>query len=157
MVPAITHLHKRKRIYQKHEPYPHPNKWKRLVDDLAYGAGIIIPIVTIPQAWRIWAYETAAGGFIGYMGNIPDCFFDSVCLCHSPQGKAADFHVHRADYCADSDSGRCLGLRVKILFLLRPFLEKLRNRTAYLVLLAVGAGKFYAVLHDTITTVDIVM
>jgi len=38
----------------KEEPYPHPNKWKRLMDKLIYFAGVLGPIMTIPQLSKIW-------------------------------------------------------------------------------------------------------
>jgi len=58
---GMHHLHKRKRIYVKKEPYPHPNKWKRWVDDTAYVVGVLGPIMTIPQLTRIWIEKNASG------------------------------------------------------------------------------------------------
>ena len=61
MTQAMHHISKRKRIHQKYEKYPHPNKWKRLLDDLVYIAGIILVIMTIPQAYNIWSVRSAIG------------------------------------------------------------------------------------------------
>ena len=58
---GLHHFHRRKRIYINHEPYPHPNKWKRLMDKLIYIVGIIGPIMTIPQILKIWIDKNAAG------------------------------------------------------------------------------------------------
>jgi uncharacterized protein with PQ loop repeat len=58
---GLHHFHRRKRIYQKHEPYPHPNKWKRLMDRLIYVVGILSPIMTIPQILQVWVEKNAAG------------------------------------------------------------------------------------------------
>ena len=58
---GLHHFHKRKRIHQKLEPYPHPNKWKRLVDHLIYVVGIFGPIMTVPQLLKIWVEKNAAG------------------------------------------------------------------------------------------------
>lgn len=58
---GLHHFHRRKRIYINHEPYPHPNKWKRLMDKLIYVVGIIGPIMTIPQILKIWVDKNAAG------------------------------------------------------------------------------------------------
>ena len=58
---GLHHRSKRKRIYQKYEDYPHPNKVKRFVDVVVYIMGIIVPILTIPQAAQIWLNKTAEG------------------------------------------------------------------------------------------------
>ena len=58
---GLHHQQKRKRIYQKYEEYPHPNKFKRVVDKLIYVMGVVVPIFTIPQAAQIWLNKTAEG------------------------------------------------------------------------------------------------
>ena len=59
--PGLHHFHRRKRIYLKHEPYPHPDKWKRLIDKLVYVVGIAGPVMTLPQVTKIWLNKNAAG------------------------------------------------------------------------------------------------
>jgi uncharacterized protein with PQ loop repeat len=54
------HLHKRKRIYKKHEPYPHPNKWKNLLDRIMYPVGLIGPFMMIPQILKIYIEKDAS-------------------------------------------------------------------------------------------------
>ncbi len=61
MVAAIHHLHKRKRIYEKKEPYPHPEPWKRFLDKFICIIGILGPIFTIPQIFKIWVEKNAMG------------------------------------------------------------------------------------------------
>ena len=61
MTHAFHHLHKRKRVYQKQEPYPHPNKLHRIVDHLVYLVALLGPILTIPQVTQIWFNKTAVG------------------------------------------------------------------------------------------------
>jgi len=58
---GLHHFHKRKRIHQKHEPYPHPNKLKRFIDKFIYVVSIIGMVFTIPQITKIWIGKTAAG------------------------------------------------------------------------------------------------
>ena len=58
---GLHHFHTRKRIHQKHEQYPHPNKWKRLMDRLIYLIGIVGPIMTIPQVAEVWLNKNASG------------------------------------------------------------------------------------------------
>ena len=58
---GLHHFHKRKRIYRKHEPYPHPHKWKRFMDKAIYVIGILGPILTIPQIANIWIDKNATG------------------------------------------------------------------------------------------------
>jgi len=55
------HFQIRKRIHQKHEPYPHPKKWKRIVDKMIYIAGFFVLAMTIPQLIKIWIEQNAAG------------------------------------------------------------------------------------------------
>ena len=58
---GLHHFHKRKRIYQKHEPYPHPNKWKKFMDKAIYAVGIFGPVMTLPQIKKIWLDHNASG------------------------------------------------------------------------------------------------
>ena len=58
---GLHHHHVRKRIYQKHEPYPHPVKWKRFIDRVIYLVGLVGPIMTIPQLTKIWIEKNASG------------------------------------------------------------------------------------------------
>ena len=59
--PGLHHFHKRKRIYIYHEPYPNPDKWKRLMDKLVYFVGIAGPLMTIPQVTKVWLGKNTAG------------------------------------------------------------------------------------------------
>ncbi len=58
---GLHHYHLRKRIYQKHEPYPHPNKFKRFYDKFIYVIVILAPIVSIPQLLKVWMEKDASG------------------------------------------------------------------------------------------------
>ena len=57
---GLHHFHIRKRIHQKFEQYPHPDKLKRLMDRLIYGAVFFSPLMTLPQIAEIWWYKNAA-------------------------------------------------------------------------------------------------
>ncbi|MCB9798166.1 hypothetical protein H6758_00390 [Candidatus Nomurabacteria bacterium] len=59
MTDPIHHIHKRKRIHQKHETYPHPNKVKRLLDFSIYAVGILLPFMVSLQAFKIWNEKNA--------------------------------------------------------------------------------------------------
>ncbi len=58
---GMHHLQKRKRVYKKLEPYPHPDKWKRFLDRIIYIAGLIGPLMTLDQIYRIWVQQNASG------------------------------------------------------------------------------------------------
>lgn len=58
---GLHHFYKRKRIHEKHEPYPHPQKFKRIMDKLIYVVGIVGPIFTLPQLFKIWIGKNATG------------------------------------------------------------------------------------------------
>lgn len=47
---GMHHLHLRKRLHVLSTPYPHPDKWKRILDHMAFLIGFIGIIMTIPQA-----------------------------------------------------------------------------------------------------------
>ena len=61
MVEGLHHFHRRKRIHKKHEPYPHPDKWKNFMDKAIYLVGIFGPIMTIPQVMKIWFERDISG------------------------------------------------------------------------------------------------
>lgn len=58
---GLHHFHVRKRIHQRHEKYPHPNKLKRFMDKAIFVIGVIGPVMTIPQVNEIWINHNAAG------------------------------------------------------------------------------------------------
>jgi uncharacterized protein with PQ loop repeat len=53
-MPAVLHKHTRKRVFKNLEPYPHPDKWKNLVDKLIYFVAFFGLVFTIPQITNIW-------------------------------------------------------------------------------------------------------
>lgn len=55
------HLHIRKRIHQKHEKYPNPDRTKNIIDKLVYLAGFFGLAMTIPQITKIWIEQNASG------------------------------------------------------------------------------------------------
>ena len=61
MTEPLHHYHKRKRIHQKHEPYPHPDKYKRFMDRFIYLMGVFGPVMTFPQLIKIWVERNASG------------------------------------------------------------------------------------------------
>jgi len=58
---GMHHLHRRQRIHLNHEPYPHPDKTKRIMDKLVYVVSILAPIMTLPQVIIIWFGKNAQG------------------------------------------------------------------------------------------------
>lgn len=58
---ALHHWHIRKRVHDKYEPYPHPDRVKRFFDKLIYVAAFIGPVMNIPQLLEIWLNKSAAG------------------------------------------------------------------------------------------------
>jgi uncharacterized protein with PQ loop repeat len=67
----LFHLHKRKRIHQKKEKYPHPQPHKRMVDKLVYAVGIVAPFLTAEQSYKIHASQTAEGvSLFAYAGFV---------------------------------------------------------------------------------------
>lgn len=57
----LHHLHVRKRHSHSLEPYPARTQWKRWLDKTVYAAGIIGPIMSLPQIIRIYGTGSADG------------------------------------------------------------------------------------------------
>ncbi|HEY4488454.1 MAG TPA: PQ-loop repeat-containing protein [Candidatus Paceibacterota bacterium] len=59
---VLHHVHLRKRRTRPGlEPFPARSAWKRLLDRVIYAAGIIGPIMTIPQILKIYGEQNASG------------------------------------------------------------------------------------------------
>ena len=58
---GLHHAHARKRVHQKLEPYPHPDKPKKQIDKLIYFVAVLGPLMTLPQVLKIYIYQDAAG------------------------------------------------------------------------------------------------
>jgi uncharacterized protein with PQ loop repeat len=56
----LHHIHKRKRLHQKLEKYPHPQKWIRFLDKFLIIAAIVGPAMTIPQIVKIYSLRDAS-------------------------------------------------------------------------------------------------
>ncbi|MDD4975510.1 MAG: SemiSWEET family transporter [Bacteriovorax sp.] len=58
---GLHHYHIRKRIYQKHEPFPHPQKLKRNYDKLISVIAFVAPLANLPQLFKIFSEKDALG------------------------------------------------------------------------------------------------
>lgn len=67
MTDPIYHIHRRRRVHRKkfyknkYQPYPHPDRFKRVVDYLVYAVTIFVPTMTALQASKIWLEKDAEG------------------------------------------------------------------------------------------------
>ncbi len=62
MPEPLHHIHKRRRINKPQpEPYPHQQRGKRILDIIIYPAGIIGPLLLVPQVIKIWTTRDATG------------------------------------------------------------------------------------------------
>jgi uncharacterized protein with PQ loop repeat len=81
---AVHHFHRRKRIYQKHEPYPSRNRLKNILDKLIYAVAILSPIATLPQVTKIWIEQNASGvsltSWVSFL--VINCFWLTYGLVH---------------------------------------------------------------------------
>ena len=55
------HIHKRKRVHQNLEAFPHPNPGIRFLDRLLLIIAIIGPLSTLPQIIKIYLYQSSLG------------------------------------------------------------------------------------------------
>lgn|SRR3989338_1041152 len=59
MAKGAYHIHRRKRIYVKHEKFPHPNKWIRFLDRFILCLAVAGPMFDIPQLIKIYRDKSA--------------------------------------------------------------------------------------------------
>ena len=55
------HYEIRRRIHEKHEPFPHPDKTKRIIDRVIYIVAFLGPLMNLPQLIKIWMLQDATG------------------------------------------------------------------------------------------------
>ena len=55
------HIHKRKRIHQDFQKYPHPDSRVRFVDDASMFSAVFMPFIVVPQIYKVFSSGTAAG------------------------------------------------------------------------------------------------
>jgi uncharacterized protein with PQ loop repeat len=60
-MPGIHHLHRRKRVHQNLERFPHENKWINRLDRFLLIVAVVGPVMSIPQIYKIYSTKTAAG------------------------------------------------------------------------------------------------
>ena len=58
---VIHHIHRRKRVHQRLEKYPHPNKWVKLLDRLLIIIAVVGPLMVLPQILKIFILRDATG------------------------------------------------------------------------------------------------
>jgi uncharacterized protein with PQ loop repeat len=58
---GMQHLHARKRLYKYLEPFPSTNSFKRALDYLMYGVGIVQPIALVPQIVSVYYHGQTSG------------------------------------------------------------------------------------------------
>lgn len=58
---GLHHWHKRKRIYQNIEPYPHPDKLKNFMDRMIYFIILLGLFMTLPQIKNVLIDKDASG------------------------------------------------------------------------------------------------
>ena len=49
------------RARMRHEPFPATTSWKRFLDYLMYGVGIVAPIALVPQIIQIYTTKSSVG------------------------------------------------------------------------------------------------
>ncbi|MFH1064031.1 MAG: PQ-loop domain-containing transporter [Candidatus Woesearchaeota archaeon] len=58
---VTQHIHKRKRIHQEFQEYPHPDAKVRMVDAVSMFVAVVMPFIAIPQIYKVFSEKTAAG------------------------------------------------------------------------------------------------
>lgn len=58
---GLHHLSKRKRALDPLDPYPHPEKWKNILDQLLYIVSVVMPLLILPQVYIIFVHRNVAG------------------------------------------------------------------------------------------------
>jgi MtN3 and saliva related transmembrane protein len=55
------HLHLRKRLHERLEPFPHPDALKRGLDKVMFFIAIAGPLATLPQVYQVFMTKDAKG------------------------------------------------------------------------------------------------
>ncbi len=81
---ALHHVHVRKRVHERLEPYPHPDGWKNLLDRLVFGVALFSAIMTIPQLLQVWVQHDSSGVSVLSWGayTVAACFWVVYGLVH---------------------------------------------------------------------------
>ena len=58
---GLYHIHLRKRISKNLEPFPAKNRPKRLLDAIVLTVGILGPLASLPQIFKIYLLQNAIG------------------------------------------------------------------------------------------------
>ncbi|MGD0328749.1 MAG: SemiSWEET family transporter [Minisyncoccia bacterium] len=58
---GFRHIRARARLAKGLEPFPATNIWKRLLDYLMYGVGIVAPLALVPQIIQIYTTKSSTG------------------------------------------------------------------------------------------------
>lgn len=58
---GLHHVHLRKRAIKELEPFPARSFWLRVLDRVVLTAGVIGPLTTIPQIYKIYTTHDASG------------------------------------------------------------------------------------------------
>ncbi|MFN7991686.1 MAG: hypothetical protein U0R44_06020 [Candidatus Micrarchaeia archaeon] len=61
MADGIHHLHKRRRVHENLEVYPHPDRWLNLLDRLVFIVALTGVVMTVPQVFEIWVMKNPSG------------------------------------------------------------------------------------------------
>ena len=61
MPAGMHHIHKRKRLHEKLEKFPHENKYIRFLDQFLLVVACIGPVMSLPQILKIYVHKNAAG------------------------------------------------------------------------------------------------
>lgn len=84
MPDGIHHVHKRKRVHELNQPYPHPDKWMSTLDSLVFAVALFSVIMTVPQVLEIWGSKSA--GNVSLMSwcayNIASVFWVVYGIAH---------------------------------------------------------------------------
>lgn len=83
MADSIHHMHVRKRLHQNLEPYPHPDKWKNLLDNLVFAFAMFSALMTIPQLLEVWGRSATGVSPLSWGAyTITSCFWVVYGLSH---------------------------------------------------------------------------
>jgi uncharacterized protein with PQ loop repeat len=73
---GFHHIRARMHLSRGLEPFPAIGSWKRFLDYLMYGVGVIAPIALVPQILQIYTTRSAAG--VSLLTWLLIAFFNSL-------------------------------------------------------------------------------
>ena len=88
---GFHHIRARARFTKGLEPFPATDAWKRFLDYLMYGVGVIAPLALVPQIIQIYTTRSSAG--VSLLTWILVAFFNALWVLYGAVHKDTQIFI----------------------------------------------------------------